>query len=436
MDLRKAIRWLRGDGLDRDEAIRWLRGGPDGIREWNRRRERDEEIPSLRGADLSVAHVIEADLRGAVLSLADLSGADLSLADLSLADLSKADLSGADLSGADLSGADLSGAVLIEADLSGAVLIEADLSGAVLRVAGLRVANLRGANLSGANLREADLNEADLSEANLSGADLSGAYLHGADLIKAVFSEVRCRYTVFGEVDLSEVKGLETIRHDAPSTIGVDTLIRSRGRIPEAFLRGCGFTPWEVLAATLYQPELNPPGFVDLQYRILDAWTKGQSMINGCFISYSWKDAKFVDKLRDHLVAEGVNVWLDRHDMVAGPIQDQVWRAIQVHHVVILVLSEASVKSDWVENELDMARRKEKAEKRAVLCPIRLDDAWEAKIAAEDTPGDPERKLWRTLAQKLVVDFRDQEPAAFEEAFQKLLRGLRLYYGPGASGSS
>jgi hypothetical protein len=25
-------------------------------------------------------------------------------------------------------------------------------------------------------------------------------------------------------------------------------------------------------------------------------------MINGCFISYSWKDAKFVDKLRDHLV--------------------------------------------------------------------------------------------------------------------------------------
>src|SRR5262249_27874169 len=157
--------------------------------------------------------------------------------------------------------------------------------------------------------------------------------------------------------------------------------------------------------------------------------------INGCFISYSWEDAKFVDKLRDHLVAEGVNIWLDRHDMVAGTIQDQVWRAIQIHHVVILVLSAASMESDWVENELEMARRKEKAEKRAVLCPIRLDDAWEAKVAAEDTPGDPERKLWRTLAQKLVVDFRGWESGSFERAFEKLLRGLKLNYGPGSPGS-
>jgi hypothetical protein len=83
--------------------------------------------------------------------------------------------------------------------------------------------------------------------------------------------------------------------------------------------------------------------------------------INRCVISYSWKDAKFVATLHDRLDKEGINTWLDRHDMVARTIQDQVWRAIQAHQVVSLVLSAASVESDWVEKELDMARQKVEA---------------------------------------------------------------------------
>jgi hypothetical protein len=332
--------------MDRDEAIRLLRGGEDGVREWNERRGRDEEIPDLRGAVL-----FGADLRKAYLSEADLGGADL-----------------------------------------------------------------RGAHLRGADLR---------------GAHLRGARLSGADL-----SSATCGDTSFGNVDLSEVKGLGSIKHYRPSTIGVDTLARSRGRIPEDFLRGCGLTPWEVLSANAYRPELTPAGLADLQCQIFDAWTKGRSMINGCFISYSWQDAKFIDTLRDRLMAEGVNVWLDRHDMVAGTIQDQVWQAIQFHHVVILVLSAASVASDWVKNELDMAREKERAEGRAVLCPIALDGAWKAKVEAKGTPGDPRRELWLTLKEKLVVDFGGWESGAFEGSFEKLLRGLKLHYGPGSPGSS
>src|SRR5262249_39720121 len=148
-----------------------------------------------------------------------------------------------------------------------------------------------------------------------------------------------------------------------------------------------------------------------------------------CFLSHSWKDSAFVDTLRDRLMAEGVNVWLDRRDMVAGTIQDQLWRAIQLHHVVILVLSEHSVESDWVENELDMARQKEKSEKRSVLCPVSLDDTWKAKVAAEDGPGDPFRGLWRTLTGKYIVDFTGWESGTFDGAFQKLLRGLKTNYG-------
>jgi hypothetical protein len=314
---------------------------------------------------------------------------------------------------------------LAEADLRGAHLSQADLTWA-----NLSHAKLTGASLSASNLTGANLTGASLSEAILSRGDISRAVFIRANLAGARLDEVSCGGTSFNDIDLSEARGLAQVLHAGPSHISTSTLIRSRGKIPEAFLRGCGLTPWEVLSASLYDPALTPPQFVDLQYQILDAWTKGRSMINGCFISYSWKDARFVDTLRDRLVGEGVNVWLDRHDMVAGTIQDQVWRAIQIQHVVLLVLSEASTQSDWVENELDMARSKEKAEGRAVLCPVALDDAWKAKVEAKGGPGDPSRQLWRTLGQKLVVDFSRWETEAFEQAFGKLLRGLKVNYGP------
>jgi uncharacterized protein YjbI with pentapeptide repeats len=429
--------------MDRDEAIKLLTGGQKGVRAWNKWREEREDLPNLSEADLS-----EADLRGADLREADrrvatlfnanlsranlyrahLVGADLSCANLNGANLSYANLTGADLNYATPGGANFSYANLSGGDLSHAALSEADLRHADLSEADLRWADLSGANLGIANLSDADLSDANLRHADLSGAILSGAILRRANLSDANLREASCWSTVFANVDLSNAKGLDSVTHIASSTVGIDTLFRSMGKIPEAFLRGCGLTPWEILAVRPYGPELTPAGFAEIQYQVFDAWTRGRSMINGCFVSYSHSDANFVDKLRDRLYREGVNVWLDRHDIVAGTIQEQVWRAIQFHHVVIMVLSKDSVRSDWVENELDMARNKEKAEARAVLCPISVDDAWKAKIKAG--PGEPSRQLWRTLQQKLVVDFSRWKTTAFEDSFQKLLRGLKTNFGP------
>src|SRR5438105_1675419 len=87
--------------------------------------------------------------------------------------------------------------------------------------------------LSDANLRRADLIEAILSRANLSDAHLIGAHLIGADLGRADLSRATVGRTIFGNVDLRTVKGLETVHHDGPSTIGTDTLLQSNGDIPE-----------------------------------------------------------------------------------------------------------------------------------------------------------------------------------------------------------
>jgi uncharacterized protein YjbI with pentapeptide repeats len=410
------------NAMDRDEALTLL--NESRIREWNRRRETGEGISPLNGADLRAADLRAADLRATDLRATDLRAAELSAAKLSGADLSGADLSAAklrtaDLSGADLSDADLREADLREANLRGANLSGANLSDAKLRTADLSDAKLIRASLSGANLSGANLSGADLSGADLSGADLSGANLRGADLKKALLDA-----TLFRDIDLSEVKDLGTVEHRGPSPISTDTLTSSKGRIPDAFLRGCGLAPWEILNARLYDPNLTPHQITELQYQVFDKRTHGPLLIGGVFISYSSKNAKFVDKLYERLTESGTSVWHDRHDLVAGPLQKQFHRAIRLNDVVAIVLSEASIKSDWVENELEMARAKEREEKRDVLCPIALDDSWKSKMDADE----PNRALWLPLKQKHVLDFSKWKTRAFDPVFEKLVRGLKINY--------
>ena len=397
--IRPALARSKGKAVDREEALRLLKEGQ--VEEWDRRRSTGEEIPSLEKANLGRANLIDANLIDANLGGANLDGANLG----------GADLRGADLRGADLRGADLRGANLSEADL---------------RWADLRVAFLGGANLSEANLIDANLGGANLDGANLGGADLSGADLGGANLIDANLSEARMSATVLCSLNLSEVQGLGSVQHDGPSSIGSDTLFLSKGRIPDSFLQACGLFPWEVLSARLYDPNLTPHEVSELLYKVFDKRTHGPIFIGGLFISHSWKNSDFVDMLYERLTKEGVSVWLDRHHAVAGPLQKQIYDAIRVNDVVLIVLSKAAIESDWVENELEMARKKEKEEKRDVLCPIALDDSWKSKLE----PDDPYRGLWRTLTAKNVLDFSMWNSGEFESTYEKLIRGLKIYYPP------
>ena len=127
----------------------------------------------------------------------------------------RANLISADLRDATLGGADLSRADLSDANLGGANLGPCQPAG--MHFGG---ANLFGANLFGANLRDAILDSANLSEADL--------------------GDALCETTIFADVVLSEVRGLDSIEHQGPSTVGIDTLFLSKGDIPEGFLRGCG----------------------------------------------------------------------------------------------------------------------------------------------------------------------------------------------------
>ena len=92
------------------------------------------------------------DREQALLHESDLIERQHNIVSLRGADLSGADLSGASENSYDLSGANLSGANLIDADLRESILIDA-----ILIAADLSGADLSRANLSGADLFRADL---------------------------------------------------------------------------------------------------------------------------------------------------------------------------------------------------------------------------------------------------------------------------------------
>ena len=298
-----------------------------------------------------------------------------------------------DLSGADLSGADLRFANFKLADLSGANLSEADLKGA-----NLAAANLSYADLSKADLEMADLSEADLSHANLSYATLASVNLWEADLSEADLSYADVGWTLFAKVDLRTVKGLSTVEHSGPSTIGADTLMLSQGDISEIFLRGAG------LSDTLI-------GYVrTLASNHIDYYT--------CFISYSSKDKNFADRLHADLQAKGVRCWLDKEDLKIGDkFRPRIDEAIRRHDKLLLVLSQYSVKSAWVETEVETAFEKERRYKKLVLFPIRLDEAvmqtrqaWAADIRRQRHIGD-------------FTNWKNHD--AYQNAFTRLLRDLK-----------
>ena len=316
------------------------------------------------------------------------------------------DLRRADLGGADLTGADLRDANLTEAYLGGADLSAAGLNRANLKVADLWNINLGGADLTGANLRNADLTWADLSEAKLAGAK---------------FMIASCGRTNFGFNDLSEVIDLEGIKHSAPSILGIETIRLSKGKIPEAFLRGCGLSDWEIETAKLHDPELSSDEIIKIQYKMFDLRARQAFQISSLFISYSHSDNEYVDKLEGYLDKKGIRFWRDVHHSTAGRLEKVIDRAMRLNPTLLLVLSKDSIQSDWVEHEVNDARKLEKELGRDVLCPVALDDSWKNAHWSQ--------VLMDQVTKYNILDFsRWNDDDKFDEMFGRLVEGLDLFY--------
>lgn len=367
----------------KEEYLAILRQGAE---VWNKWREENRDIKlSLRGESLR-----DLNLEGAHLDEVDFHETSFVGANLTGVWLQKANLEFTNFTGADLTKAYLDNAILHYSNLSDSSLHEASLREVNLLSAKLCRADLRGAILSWTNLDQADLTGANFAQANLGG-------------------------TILGNVNLSNVLGLDSVIHQGSSTLGIDTLIKSKGKIPESFLRGCGV----------------PDSFIEYLPSLIGAMEPIQ--FYSCFISYSTKNEEFAKRLHSRMRDNNLRVWIANEDLKGGhKLHEQIDEAIRVYDKFIIVLSPESLRSKWVMTEVRRTRKAELANNQRKFFPIallpykELED-WECI--------DPETgtDLAAEIREYFIPDFRGwKNHNKFEKAFAQLLEGLKAVDAPPA----
>lgn len=125
------------------------------------------------------------------------------------------------------------------------------------------------------------------------------------------------------------------------------------------------------------------------------------------FLSHTSKDKPFVRKLAADLRTYGHTVWIDEAEINIGDsLIGKIRNGLDMVDYVAAVISKDSIKSEWVNKELEIASNREIKEKRVVVLPIMIEHV--------DLPG--------FLEGKLYGDFSNEEN--YDEKLQLLLRSL------------
>jgi uncharacterized protein YjbI with pentapeptide repeats len=305
----------------------------------------------------------------------------------------------------DLEGADLRYYSLRHVDLSNVNLSGSNLLGAHMSFADLRGASLRGAFLYGADLANAMLWNTDLTDADLRRAHLYGAEFREAQLVGTRFEGAILGRTIIAASDISSSAGLDRAEHAAASTIGVDTLYKSKGKVSAEFLFSAG-VPGHFAE---YLPSL--VGERPLQYY-------------SCFISHSTKDRAFCDRFCADLRSQGVRCWYFPEDAAFGRgVWAEIDRGIKIFDKMILVCSINSLRSGPVMREVHRALAREDEEGRDVLFPVRLDN--HVFSPKWDHP------LKQDISARVVGDFSGyvQDDARYDSKYRDSFRRLMSALG-------
>ncbi|MEX2491251.1 MAG: toll/interleukin-1 receptor domain-containing protein [Nitrospirales bacterium] len=305
------------------------------------------------------------------------------------------------LDGANLSEVHLGSADLTEASLTNVNMQKTNAVGVECYGAIFTNSNLEGTNFSWSKMRKVVLDGTNLKEATFQHTELPYASFRGANLTGVEFGR-----SVMTGVNLSGATGLDSIKFSEPNAIDLET-IRLSGELPLTFLRGCGL-PEPFIT---YLPSLN---------------TAAQSnplLFYDCFISYAEVDDLFSERLYNDLQGASVRCWRWKEDATIGrPLMKEIDGAIQIYDKLIVICSEASLKSPAVNREIERALQKEDEHMRQgkdpdVLVPIRLDnyifDKWEHHRKAD-------------VITKMIGDFQKwKDPVHYKTAFKQFLEDLR-----------
>ncbi len=132
------------------------------------------------------------------------------------------------------------------------------------------------------------------------------------------------------------------------------------------------------------------------------------------FISYSHKDSSIVTKIAAHLVKHKANIWIDTWELNVGDsLIARIQEAIQESSALLVMLSKASVQSEWCKKETGAALMRELSEKKVIVLPVLIEDC-EVPLFLKD---------------KMYADFRTD----FDSGLAAVLDGIARVINPDQS---
>lgn len=376
-----------GGRFTRGRLLRLLRNDKSAWNRWRR------NLTGLRWYN------VEKRLRNIPGFIVRLKGVDLRRVDLSGAILSSCDFSGSNFTKTNFSGATFGSA------LTDGYQPPADFSFCKMRSTDMSGTHADGANFQGCDFSHAELNGTDFSRSNLSGATLFKAFtaarFHNTTLSKTDFSSSYIISSDFVDTDLSGAVGITSAYLYPPNVVDGRTIVRS-GSLPRALYRTAGYP--------------------DSISKSIMSKLKTIKIKPRCFVSYSAQDEGFVRSLHRDLEHESIETFFAPRDLPFGVrTREALDEAVQEADWLIVVLSKNSVKSHWVEQEIETAFELERKLDRVVLMPVSIDKAvmksragWAAHLRRTRNIGlfsstDRDEEYFKTFAQ-LVTSIRDQTP--------------------------
>ena len=153
------------------------------------------------------------------------------------------------------------------------------------------------------------------------------------------------------------------------------------------------------------------------------------------FISYSFKDKKFAQRINGELIRRGILTYLWENDSPGGkPLKEIMSEGVRDKDRVLFIASINSLKSQACHFELTEGRKKQERTWDNVLFPIHIDDYLFELDEESIRPKDKQEEYWKNITELKnlnslsfidLIDLSMGTKVEFEKQLMRLIKGLR-----------
>jgi HJR/Mrr/RecB family endonuclease len=163
-----------------------------------------------------------------------------------------------------------------------------------------------------------------------------------------------------------------------------------------------------------------------------DEPTTGKSREPQVFLSYASEDRAVAERIATRLKSGGAKVFTDRYELKVGDsLISRMETALSASDYVVVLLSPHSVRSKWVQRELDTAYSRYMDDRAVTLLPVLIEDceippplSLLQYLDLRTNIDEGINQLARTLGAASKIDFSRLSPRAFEQLVADLFSEL------------